>query len=341
MADLKVHFLNVGRGDCTIIEFPSGRVGIVDIDNLKILDEDTRSEILQEYHQSMEYLLAKAMGRSDYQLDEQYLKSQTLKLTDPLAYYDTHIGAYEGIFRFLITHPDMDHMTGLYRMHQQDLRKSIINFWHTGNHDFNLAECSDQDWENSPYDKRDWDTYKKLREGNDGAKSLQHHQGARGNFWTEDGVEIWAPTPKLEKLTVEREESNILSMVLKISYAGRYIVLGGDATADETWPEIDKTLKLGKIDVLKASHHGRKSGYYGPAVKKLAPWLTITSVGEAAHDATNNYRRYSEHTVSLRKSGDITIRVDETGMLYYSPNIEENWKRKLIESLQITNHHAL
>jgi len=38
---LVVHFLNVGQGDCTIIQFPSGRVGIVDIDNLPILDDET------------------------------------------------------------------------------------------------------------------------------------------------------------------------------------------------------------------------------------------------------------------------------------------------------------
>ena len=33
-------------------------------------------------------------------------------------------------------------------------------------------------------------------------------------------MELWAPTPDLEKLAVEKEQSNILSMVLKISYAG-------------------------------------------------------------------------------------------------------------------------
>jgi len=335
MASLKAHFLNVGRGDCTIIEFPSGRVGIVDIDNLRVLDTDTRSEILQEYHESVEYLVAKAVGRSQYDLDEEFLRRESEKLTDPLAYYDTYIGSDKDFFRVLITHPDMDHMTGLYRIHNQDGRKSIINFWHTGNHDFNLANVADEDW--GPYDKRDWETYKKLRAGNDGAKSLRLYQGTTGNFWTEDGVEIWAPSAALEKLAVERDEPNILSMVLKITYQGRTIVLGGDATADETWPEIEKTIKLGKIDVLKASHHWRKTGYYCPAVKKMSPWLTITSVGEAAHDATANYRRYSEHTVSLRRSGDIRIRVDEAGKLYYSPNVEEHWKPMLVQSLLSTS----
>ncbi len=46
---LKAHFLNVGRGDCTIVEFPSGRVAMVDIYNLKVLDLDTSVELLNAW----------------------------------------------------------------------------------------------------------------------------------------------------------------------------------------------------------------------------------------------------------------------------------------------------
>lgn len=54
---LKLHFLNVGQGDCTIIEFPTARIGIVDIDNLKILDKSTRAEVIRSYRESREFLL--------------------------------------------------------------------------------------------------------------------------------------------------------------------------------------------------------------------------------------------------------------------------------------------
>jgi beta-lactamase superfamily II metal-dependent hydrolase len=155
---------------------------------------------------------------------------------------------------------------------------------------------------------------------------LQKYQGDEGNYWTDDGIEIWAPTLALERLAVERDEPNILSMVFKITYRDRSIVLGGDATADETWATIYPQLDLRGIDVLKASHHGRKTGYYGPAVKEMSPWLTITSVGEIEHDATENYRRYSKNTVSLRKSGDIRITIEDDGTLRYSHNIEDCWK---------------
>jgi competence protein ComEC len=326
---LKVHFLNVGHGDCTIIEFPSGNIGMVDIDNLKVLDPDTRSEMLEEYRESLDYQLAIRRGNYAETLEERFVKSMEENLTDPLAYYDAHIGPARSIFRLLITHPDMDHMTGIHRFHEQDSRKDIINFWHTGTDEFNLADARKPGWDGFRYDKRDWDTYRSLRSSKSAPKALVNHQGAQGDFWSSDGIELWSPTPQLVKTAVEKDQANILSMVLKITYKGRSILLGGDATATETWPAIYPEIDMKGIDVLKASHHGRKTGYYQPAVKKMSPWLTITSVGEKEHDATDSYRRYSEYTVSLRKAGDVRITIDDNGKLLYSPNVEDHWKTKL------------
>jgi len=327
---MRIHFLNVGRGDCTLIEFASGRIGMVDIDNLRVLDRDTRVEVLQEYRASAAYQRGRLLGIPDRQLEEQFLKEQEATVTDPLAYYDTHIGKDKNIFRTIITHPDMDHMTGLYRLHHQDLSKTIVNFWHTGRHDFNLATSTDDDWKNSPYDKRDWETYKELRDGNE-PRTLQKYAGDSGEYWNDDGIQIWAPTPELETLAVENKESNVLSYVLKITYKGVSVVLGGDATADDTWRTIYPKLDMTGISILKASHHGRKTGYYGPAVKEMAPWLTITSVGDVEYDATENYRRYSTYTVSLRKAGDICITIKDDGTWHYPNSIEQVWKPKKTE----------
>ncbi len=324
---LVVHFLNVGRGDCTIIEFPSGRVGMVDIDNLKTLDPDTQQELLAAYRESSDYVLAKSRYGESPTLrlfEEAFLRKATEQLTDPLAYYDARIGRNRDVFRFVATHPDMDHLSGLYRLHAQETSKSIINFWYASAHDFK----ADADWTGSGYDRRDWDTYLALTRSTADPKALQKDRGDPGDFWTEDGVELWAPTSDLIAQGVEQGEPNICSMVLKISYKGRSIVLGGDATAEETWPTISPTTDMQGISVLKASHHGRRSGFYAPAVKEMAPWLTITSVGEKAHDATESYRRYSTYTVSLRDAGDIRITVNDDGTWTYSPNVAQHWKPK-------------
>jgi beta-lactamase superfamily II metal-dependent hydrolase len=327
---LTVHFLNVGQGDCTIIEFPSGNIGIVDLDNLKIFDADTEAELLQEYRESLDYTLGRFLGRSPLDLEREFVRKQEEQLTDPIAYFNVHLGPARPVFRLLITHPDMDHMTGLYRLTEQEPGKPILNFWHTGMYNFDHDKTTDEEWEESRYDKRDWETYKRLRASSSDPKALQNYQGAQGDYWTQDGVEIWAPTPELERLAVERNEPNILSMVLKIVYKGKSIVLGGDATTDETWPTIYPKLDMKGIDVLKASHHGRKSGYYWPAVKEMSPWLTITSVGEKEHDATESYRQYSDYTVSLRKTGDIKITVTDDGILHYPTLIKDHWKPKKV-----------
>ncbi len=53
------------------------------------------------------------------------------------------------------------------------------------------------------------------------------------------------------------------------------------------------------------------------------------SLGEKqGYDATESYRRHSDHTVSLRKVGDIRITVEDDGTLRYSQNIEEHWRPK-------------
>ncbi len=46
-------------------------------------------------------------------------------------------------------------------------------------------------------------------------------------------------------------------------------------------------------------------------------------------DATESYRRYSTHTVSLRESGDIRITIQDDGKLLYSPNIESVWEGQI------------
>lgn len=325
---LTVHFLNVGAGDCTIIEFPSGRIGVVDVHNVACLDTDTKNELLAEYHASLEYWFASGDPVRAAALDRAFLRKAEQELTDPVVYYKQHIGQYKDIFRFLVTHPDMDHMTGLHRIHVEEPYIDIQNFWHTGAHDFNLADTTDEEWASSPYDQRDWETYKTLRDGSQ-PKSLQKYQGDTGDFWTEDGLHLWAPTAATEQEALDKDQPNILSMVLKITYQGKAIVLGGDATADETWPMIHKQVDMSDVWVLKASHHGRKSGYYGPAVRDMAPWLTITSVGESEHDATQNYRRYSNYTVSLRRAHDIKISIQDDGTLIYPSHIPDYWKPKL------------
>ena len=45
---LRIHFLNVGHGDCTIISHPSGRLTMIDINNSQYYDDESFQELLKE-----------------------------------------------------------------------------------------------------------------------------------------------------------------------------------------------------------------------------------------------------------------------------------------------------
>lgn len=317
---LHVHFLNVGEGDCTVIEFPSGNIGIVDISNVKAFDKDSAKELLLNEARIRNY----AAPQITAALLEEVL-SKAAPTTDALDYIDEHFGTTGTIFRLIISHPHMDHISGLYRLAVQE-PKSILNFWHAGFDNFDL---DDADWGSWRYRREDWEAYKALRNSEEAPKALVKRQGSEGQYWSEDGIEIWAPTEALVKTAVEKNDQNILSAVLKISHAGRSILLGGDATGAESWPEIYSSVDMRGIDVLKASHHGRNSGYYYPAVKEMSPWLTITSVGDPQHDASRKYRQYSENTVSMRKAGDIVITIRDDGTLVYPENVAQHWQPRI------------
>jgi beta-lactamase superfamily II metal-dependent hydrolase len=101
--------------------------------------------------------------------------------------------------------------------------------------------------------------------------------------------------------------------------ANRTIIFGGDAE-QAAWESIFKKYGSGlKCDVLKASHHGRDSGYHQEAVKAMSPGVTIISVGKKPDsDATNKYRKYSKKVWSTRWWGNLTLVVDNDGNMSWT-----------------------
>ena len=74
---------------------------------------------------------------------------------NPISYLQRH--HISEIFRFILTHPDMDHMDGIMAMFQTF---PPTNFWDTDNRK-ELAAIS---WEGSPYNAEDWRFYKYIRD---------------------------------------------------------------------------------------------------------------------------------------------------------------------------------
>lgn len=308
---LKIHFLNVGHGDCTLVEFPSGRRMMVDINNSKSIDDTTAEELGAGTNFSLMKSIYKnlSVSKSNYEL---LLESRVnfVEPIDPISYIKEKFGSASW-FRFVLTHPDMDHMSGLKRLEQEKIE--IVNFWDTEN----TKEVKETDVK-AEYDYRDWLRYQDLRSGVDVVKVLNLYKDAEGEYYTEDGIKILSPTPEILKEANEKSKWNLLSQVLLIEYAGHKVVLGGDADS-EVWDELYDTESgvLSGVSLLKAAHHGRDSGYSQKAVKEMNPIWTICSVGKKpSTDASNKYRQYTQKKVlSTRFRGNIVAEIHSDGTL--------------------------
>lgn len=312
---VKIHFLNVGHGDCTIIEHESGHITMLDINNGDALDEDTRKELAAVYGiTGNDYAVKAAVADSIHiPFRKLYLAKAgyEIELTDPVAYYKARFGTND-IFRLVITHPDLDHMRGLVRLKQEKI--GILNLWDT-DHNKALTQFTGSDEE-------EWKEYLRLRNSSEAPKVFRHFRGAENKYWnqddlggTGDGLYILAPTPELRDAANEADDINAHSYVIWLQYGGCRVVLGGDAT-EPVWQSIfDKYGAHLKCDILKASHHGRASGYHGDAVAAMNPDYTIVSVGKKPEtDASNNYRYHTEKGVwSTRWHGNITVTVQANG----------------------------
>lgn len=304
---LKIHFLNVGHGDCTLIEFPSGRTSIIDINNSRIVDEETSSEIASLNTSS--YQLYESLGYRGNELLEKSV-FDFVPPVDPIEYIEANLPV-SSIFRFILTHPDMDHMTGLYNL--KNSGKSISNFWDTNN-----IKTVKESEVYAKYDFRDWETYQELKSSTETPKVLNVLKGEQRDFFNEDCIKVLSPTQEIIDSANESNNWNLLSYVLLIEYAGHKIILGGDADSVvwDNLAESDQEL-LENVSILKAPHHGRNSGYSESAMSIMQPTWTICSVGKKpSQDAHNKYRKYTEKKVlSTRFRGNMVIEISSFGDL--------------------------
>lgn len=300
---LDIRFLNVGHGDCTIVKFDSGRLMMVDINNSKALPEVDLPALREA---------AAASGPSfDW---EAYYRS---KLVDPVEYLAAEFPG-EGMFRYVQTHPDLDHMGGLWRLFFQD-EVGIQSFWDTTN----SKQLKEQDFKKSPHNWADWVAYQALRLDLAEAPNrnvIRNDGGDTGHYWTDDGITILAPESQISAEADAAEDWNNLSYVLRLDYAGRRVILPGDAEGP-VWRSILDTHGEDALrcDVLKASHHGRESGYHAEAVEAMDPSIVVCSVGKKPEtDASDEYASHGARVLSTRYHGTIRCQVWCDGEVWVS-----------------------
>lgn len=311
---IKIHFLNVGNGDCSIVEHESGNLSMIDINNGQELDDKTAVEISEDLHldPAKVYNLAGQTNLTPYEVLYKY--GYKRNLTNPIEYLKGVIGK-NSIFRYIQTHPDLDHMRGIQYVIGSGI--SITNFWDT----YHKKTIDEFD---RPGDEEAWNEYQSIISGQKNIKVLNLYRNSVGQYYNDhpeagkfgDGIYILAPTPELAEKANENEKWNNHSYVLLLQYRNFKIIFGGDAEA-QVWESVLEAHKdeIVNCDILKASHHGRENGFHEGAVRLINPEYTIVSVGKKPEtDATSKYKDLTRKEVwSTRWKGNITVTLNDDG----------------------------
>lgn len=235
--------LNVRQGDCFLLErSASARLTMIDVccGNLDIIKLAKSIEVSEAL---------KPLG--NFQMCK--------KPTNPIDYIKEK--GFSSVFRFILSHPDMDHMDGIKRLFG-DL--NVCNFWDCG------IRRDKPDFKDSPYSESDWDFYEDLIDGKiKDVNIVTPRAGSKGQFWNRDDDEgngngdyltIVAPNKKLIDSANEDGDINDASYVIIYRSSAGPIIFAGDSN-DKTWEYIldEHSDKVKDAAVLFAPHHGRKS----------------------------------------------------------------------------------
>lgn len=292
----RVHFLNVGNGDCTILEHLSGRVSMIDVCKARDPDGD-----LYKLDKSASRLRRIAEGISGN-------FGMKLEPTNPIEYL--RAAGIGDIFRFVLTHPDMDHMDGI-----EDLFGLYppVNFWDTDN------TCEKHDWgAGSPYRRSDWEFYRRLRSGMAvGTKRLVYHAGQDPcDFWSQDGLFVLAPHSDEVSYANRVEDYNELSYVIRFQSAGGCVALVCGDSHDRSWDRIliDHRHLVESVDLLIAPHHGRDSDRDFGFLDVVRPKLTLLGNASSSHLAYGEWSRRGLKTVTNNQAGNVVVLFLTSGM---------------------------
>jgi len=315
---IKFHFMNVGHGDTTIIEYPDNRIGVVDFNRTMDLDEDSAKEIAEEI--GINFKKIKDSVNYYRALDKYY----DIALDDPLNYLIDNFENMD-IYRYIQTHPHMDHLSGFKALIEE---KEINNFWDTEHKNIKepkfKSHSQEEDWKSYLDYRKDKNItfYRSVKEIN--LKSSKYPYDIYVFHPTKDALE--------EGDNIDCPNPNLFSYLILIIYAGFKVVLGGDVTQKywkDLWDWLNKNKEPKKlfsnIHVLKASHHGRKTGRCswdenGICKREFLNWMdpshVIISVGKkpGKSDATEWYRKRpdgsSRNVMTTRWYGTVWISYD-------------------------------
>ena len=306
-----VHILNVGRGSCTVVRSPSGRATMIDINDGGRLRPEEYEAIKQRFSFSA---LADAL-----------IKQEEQKLDDPIDWFRANVGT--SMWRFILSHPDRDHMAGIRRLLSDEREIAVSNFW-----DYEHTRTrTEADYPNNPAGWLDWRWYmgfhRQLNWTVTWPRRLAPLRGDTDNYWTDDSIEVLSPTWPLIVTCDAQDEYNDASYVLRVWHGPTSRLLAPGDVEEKGWNDMIAAGLSLRANVLIASHHGRNSGYHEQALDLINPEVVIISSDKlpAKDDASEKYKRRAR-VFSTRDHGTITVRMHTGGRI----QVFDRWGSQLV-----------
>lgn len=278
-----------------------GKISVIDVNNAKAAPQSALEKAITQISRST------SESKGDF--------NQKEFPVNPIEYYQKF--GITSVFRFILTHPDMDHMDGV-----KDFFEIFnpINFWDTDNK-------KEMDFEGSPYNEDDWNFYTNIRDGKTDQKRLVLLNGATGQFWNRNqdnasggnGLSILAPTTELVELANENETWNDISYVLLYRTHNFKVLFGGDAD-NATWEYLLENAEddISNVDLLIAPHHGRKSSCSYEFLNVVNPKMTFFgNADKASHLATDMFKKLKLEVITNNQGGCLIADIDDNGIHIY------------------------
>jgi competence protein ComEC len=306
-----IHFLNVLEGDCSIIQHDSGRISVIDVSNAYDATDTEQEKLVKAVKD-------KEVKANNFVPNDKVNYNQKKNPDNPIDYINTKIKTKD-IFRFIITHPDMDHLDGLKDFYSEF---KVANTWLSEN----TKELDLKTFPNK-YNPDDWKFYTEIRDGKyTDTKKLTYKVGDDNSYFKEDNIKILCPTSALIKqANAEGGDIHDLSYVLLFTFPKKgggtwKFIFSGDSH-DNSWEYILKTFEadIKNIDVLFAPHHGRDSKRNYDFLKTITPSVTLMGNASSDHLA---YTSYPKTRITNNQAGHIMIDINEDRLLFLVKNKE-------------------
>ncbi len=289
---VKIHFLNVGQGDCTIVHFPKRKCGNKEKPERIMMIDIYNTEEHKTYENVIEYY------------KNNFKEGNNIK----------------SIFRYVCTHPHQDHICGLAKLFKDNDIK-IINFWDIDH------EWEPENFDGHPTHEEDWKKYKMIKNDKSVTVLKLTRESNRKDHWdiNGDNIKILNPSTAMikrahfnengEKKNEKDIEIDEISYALLINVNDKKIILAGDGRADPVWEDIYTNCKddIKNCNLLKAGHHGHETSFHLNSIKLMDPEIIIFSNTDNIDEnngAEENYNKYTSDTKILKTSDYGTIIVD-------------------------------